>query len=264
MPATDLELLCDAARAAGRLALEHRSGDLNVVRKADDSPVTGADLAVDALLRNLLSAARPDYGWLSEETPDDAHRLSRRHVFIVDPIDGTRSYIAGEDTWAHSLAVAEDGEVTAAVVLLPMKDRLYAAARGRGATRNGMPLRASDAAALAGARVLATKPSLDARHWPRGVPDVRRSHRPSIAYRLGLVAEGRYDGMFTFRPSWEWDIAAGSLIAAEAGARASDGTGSALRFNNPHPQSDGIVAASPGIWQEIVARQGTDRAQRPA
>jgi len=101
--------------------------------------------------------------------------------------------------------------------------------------------------ALAGANVLAAKPMMGASHWPRGVPVVQRSHRPSLAYRLGLVAQGRFDAMFTFRPSWEWDIAAGSLIVEEAGGVVTDKTGAALRFNNAHPALNGVIAATPGV-----------------
>ncbi|MFZ5964542.1 3'(2'),5'-bisphosphate nucleotidase CysQ [Thalassococcus sp. BH17M4-6] len=256
MPVTDLELLITAAQAAARTATAFVGGPLGVVRKDDDSPVTKADIAVNDLLHDMLRDARPGYGWLSEETPDSADRLGQEHVFIVDPIDGTRSFIDGQDTWAHSLAVVRNGQVTAGVVLLPMKDRLYAAALGQGATLNGAPIAATDAPTLTGARVLATKPSLAEHHWPGGLPDMRRSYRPSLAYRIGLVAQGRYDGMFTFRPSWEWDIAAGSLIASEAGAQVSDARGATLTFNNRHPQTDGIVAASPGVWQGLIDRLG--------
>ena len=254
MPETDLDLLVAAARTAARVATGYIGGDLGVQRKSDDSPVTDADHAVNAVLEDHLRGARPDYGWLSEESPDDPARLSRARVFIVDPIDGTRSFIDGQDTWAHSLAVAEAGRITAAVVFLPVKDRLYSAALGQGAALNGAPIAVSRARDLTSARILTTRPNLEAEHWPRGVPQLQRSHRPSLAYRLSLVAEGRYDAMFTFRPSWEWDIAAGTLIASEAGAKVSDRAGAQLRFNNAHPQTDGVVVGPAPLWQEVVDR----------
>ncbi|WP_375174236.1 3'(2'),5'-bisphosphate nucleotidase CysQ [Pseudooceanicola sp.] len=256
-PAEDLALLTEAARDAGRTALGFTGTTAQRWDKPDDlGPVTEADLAVDRQLRSALIAARPDYGWLSEETPDDPVRLSHDRVFIVDPIDGTRSFIEGNDTWAHSLAIAERGEVTAAVVYLPLKGKLYAAAKGRGAQLNGRPIRASLRDSLPGARVIASKPSYDARHWPDGVPEVSRHFRPSLAYRLSLVAEGRYDAMLTFRDSWEWDIAAGDLILREAGAATSDRSGGKLRFNNPHPQVMGVVAAGPALHGEILGALG--------
>jgi len=110
LPETDLELLISAAQEAGVLATRYSGPTAKRWDKAGDAgPVTEADLAVDALLRDRLTAARPDYGWLSEETPDNPDRLTRKRVFIIDPIDGTRSFIEGSATWAHSLAIAEEG-----------------------------------------------------------------------------------------------------------------------------------------------------------
>ncbi|SNR79337.1 inositol monophosphatase family protein [Puniceibacterium sediminis] len=253
MPANDLTLLTDAARAAAETATRYIGGNLNVTQKPDDSPVTAADLAVNAVLSDMLRSARPHYGWLSEESPDDAARLDNEHTFIIDPIDGTRSFIAGEDTWAHSLAIARNGQITAAVVYLPLRDKLYSADLGRGSSLNGKPITVAAPTTLSDAHILTTKPNLDPHHWHGDVPDFRRSHRPSLAYRLSLVAEGAYDAMFTLRPSWEWDIAAGALILTEAGARVSDKTGADLRFNNPHPQVNGVVAGAEAVWAEVLS-----------
>ncbi|WP_417742724.1 inositol monophosphatase family protein [Salipiger sp.] len=255
MPESDLALLTRAAWSAAETATRYIGGAMNVRQKAaDGSPVTDADMAVNAVLEDLLRSARPDYGWLSEESADDPARLGAEHVFIVDPIDGTRSFIEGSDSWAHSLAVARDGEITAAVVFLPMRERFYSAALGEGTRLNDAPVRASHVATLETAQVLATKPSMQPDHWRSPVPALRRSHRPSIAYRLGLVAEGRFDAMLTLRPSWEWDIAAGALLLSEAGAVLSDRTGAAIRFNAAHPKHDGVVAANPALHGEILGR----------
>ena len=253
----DLLLLTEAAMEAGRTALTFSGLTARRWDKPDDlGPVTEADLAVNDLLHARLTGARPHYGWLSEESPDTAERLTRNRTFIIDPIDGTRSFIEGNDTWAHSLAIAEAGEVIAAAVYLPVKGKLYAAAAGRGAQLNNRPIRVSPRASLTGARVLSAKPNYDARHWPGGVPDVARHYRPSLAYRLTLVAEGRFDAMITFRDSWEWDIAAGDLILREAGAVTSDRTGGRLIFNNPHPQVGGVIAAGPAVHGEILTAMG--------
>lgn len=256
MPASDLTLLIEAARAAGEVATTYVGGDLGVKFKSqDNSPVTEADLAVNALLGEMLRAARPDYGWLSEETPDDSARLSAERVFIIDPIDGTRAFIEGDSAWAHALAVVEKGEVIASVVYLPLMDRLYSASRGGGARLNGKAITASSQAEPAKAEVLATRPSLDNSHWPGGLPKLKRSYRPSLAYRQSLVAEGRYDAMFTFRPTWEWDIAPGALILSEAGARITDGRGAPFRFNASVPQADGIMAANPRLHAALLDRR---------
>ncbi|WP_323766478.1 3'(2'),5'-bisphosphate nucleotidase CysQ [Antarctobacter sp.] len=255
MPANDLALLIDAARQAGEIARGFVGGPLDVQFKAaDDSPVTKADLAVNTRLAQMLRDARPHYGWLSEETPDDTARLAAKRVFIIDPIDGTRSFIAGEKTWAHALAVVEDGRTTAAVVYLPMMDKLYTASLGNGARLNDTPITTSAISAPNEAQVLATRASLKPEWWPGGLPEMRRSHRPSLAYRQSLVAEGRYDAMFTFRPTWEWDIAAGALILSEAGARITDRRGAPLRFNAAQPQADGLVAANPDLHGALLKR----------
>ena len=257
MPETDLDLLLRAAEAAGDIASGYFRGQNKVWHKPDHAgPVSEADLAVDSYLRETLTAARPGYGWLSEETEDSAARLGAERVFIVDPIDGTRSFVDGSGTWAHSLAVAERGRITAAVVFLPVRDKLYAAARGQGARLNGAVIDGPLDAGLDGAEVLAARPTFEPAHWPGGVPNVKRHHRPSLAYRLCLVAEGRFAAMLTLRDSWEWDIAAGALILSEAGVAVSDRAGGPLRFNSPHPQTAGVVAGGTGVHRDLLARLG--------
>ena len=256
MPGPDLTLLIDAALDAGRIAERHWTRDPQIWDKpGGHGPVTEADLEIDAMLRESLTAARPGYGWLSEETEDGAERLSRDRVFIVDPIDGTRSFIDGQKNFAHSLAVTRQGQVTAAVVYLPMLDRMFTAELGKGAALNGEPLAASGTRDEPSATVLASRPNFQPDHWPGGVPTVHRSFRPSLAYRLALVGQGRFDGMITFRDSWEWDIAAGALIVSEAGGRISDRDNRALVFNNPRPLLPGVIAANRPIHTALMARR---------
>ncbi len=247
MPATDLPLLIAAAEAAGRVALGYAGESAVRWDKPDGAgPVTEADIAVNDILFETLRPARPDYGWLSEESEDNADRLSHDRVFIIDPIDGTRSFIEGSGTWAHSIAVSEAGQVTAAVIYLPQRNKLYAAALGQGASLNGQPIRTSARQHLTDASVLAARPVISPKYWhDEAVPDFTRAYRPSLAYRLSLVAEGRFDAMLTLHKTWEWDIAAGDLILREAGAVISDRTAQPLRFNNPVPKLNGVVAANP-------------------
>lgn len=253
MPETDLELLIGAAEAAGDIATGYRGETAKRWEKSDGAgPVTEADLAVNDMLARELRMARPDYGWLSEETEDDQSRLERDSVFIVDPIDGTRSFIEGSRTWAHALAIARAGVVTAAVVYLPMRDKLYSAEAGGGAHLNGAPIHVSPRGALTGATMLAAKPTYNAEHWQGDVPDVTRVYRPSLAYRTSIVAEGKFDAMMTLRPTWEWDVAAGDLILREAGAVTSDRANAPLRFNNAVPKLSGVLAANPALHREIT------------
>lgn len=255
MPGRDLDLLADAARSAGDIAMRFWRQSPQVWDKGGDhGPVTEADLAVNDMLKHTLLAARPDYGWLSEETPDSADRLSARRVFILDPIDGTRAFVAGEDNFAVSLAIAEAGRVIAGAVMMPAKNRLYLGKIGGPALCNGVQIKTGARADLVGSNLLATKANMEPAHWPGGVPDLKRSFRTSLAYRLCLAAEGRYDGMITFRDTWEWDIAAGSLICACAGAMVTDRTGAALRFNSPGAMTAGVIATNPTLHQAIMAR----------
>ncbi|WP_374370910.1 3'(2'),5'-bisphosphate nucleotidase CysQ [Tabrizicola sp.] len=255
MPARDLALLTEAAREAGRIALRYWRKDPQVWDKGGEhGPVTEADLAVNDMLKARLLSARPGYGWLSEETPDSADRLAVDTVFIVDPIDGTRAFVAGEETWAHSLAVAHQGKVTAGVVYLPALDRIYTASTTSEPMRDGQVIRASRRDRLEGANILTTKANMLPEKWPGGVPEITRSFRASLAYRMCLAAEGRFDGMLTLRDAWEWDIAAGSLIAERAGAAVTDRRGKALRFNTPGAMAEGVLALPPRLHAEAMAR----------
>jgi myo-inositol-1(or 4)-monophosphatase len=255
LPEPDLALLEAAARAAGEIALGY-AGQPGEVREkpGGHGPVSEADLAVNRMLHARLTAARPDYGWLSEESEDRPARLGARRVFIVDPIDGTRAFIAGQPTWTHSLAVAEAGRVVAGVVHAPMLGLTWAAAAGGGARLNGAPIAASRRDEPDGARLLAAGGQLDPARWPGGVPRFHRGFRPSIALRLCLVADGEADAMLTFRETWEWDVAAGHLIVHEAGGTVSDGRGEAIGYNLPHPALPGIIAAGPALHAALLAR----------
>lgn len=251
MPAHDLALLTKAALDAGKIALRYWQNTPRVWDKADASPVTEADLAVNDMLRSQLCAARPEYGWLSEETPDTADRLKHEYIFIIDPIDGTRAFIAGEKHFSHSLAIARNGEITAAVVYVPALDRLYSATVDGAALMNGTAIHASTKALRDRPNILMSKATLNPEHWVGPAPNVQRSFRASVAYRLALVADGSFDAMLSFRASWEWDIAAGSLIAARAGAKLCDARGHDLRFNSPAAKSDGIFAGSETLFTDL-------------
>lgn len=248
MPVRDLDLLMKAALSAGEIAERYFHGSFEVQDKGDgQGPVSDADLEIDRMLREELLDARPDYGWLSEETEDGEARLGNERVFIVDPIDGTRSFVNGRKTFAHSLAIAERGKVIVAVVHMPLRGFTYHAVSGGGAFLNGAEMAQSGRSDIAEARVLAAGPQLKPELWPGGVPPVDRHFRSSLAYRLCLIAEGRFDGMVTLRDAWEWDIAAGDLICREAGAIITDRHGALLEFNNKVPQQPGVLAASPGV-----------------
>lgn len=260
--ADDRVLLEAAAKSAGEIAMSHFRTDVAFTDKPDDAgPVSQADLEINTMLADMLRQARPDYGWLSEESEDSAARLSAERVFIIDPIDGTRAFIAGEKGFSVAIAVVERGEVTAAAVHLPAREEMFTAALGQGATKNGDPIAVSSPETLSGATVLTSRWQMEERHWPGGVPPIERHFRSSLAWRMCLIAEGRFDAMLTFRRSYEWDIAAGALILGEAGAAVTDGGGDLMRFNSPDAMQQGVIAAAPGPHAKLMHhRLGPDAA----
>ncbi|MEM7544806.1 MAG: 3'(2'),5'-bisphosphate nucleotidase CysQ [Pseudomonadota bacterium] len=253
--AADLALLIDHARAAGEIARKFHRTDVTTWEKADGAgPVTEADIEIDHMLRTDLLRAKPDYGWLSEETEDNEARVAHDRVFIVDPIDGTRAFMRGDDGFCHALAIAEKGEIIAAAAYFPVKDQMYWATKGGGAFRDGEPIRPSDRMAIDGASALSGKPQMNPAKWPGGPPPVMREFRNSLVYRHCLVARGRFDLAFTLRPAWEWDVAAGELIAAEAGATVSTTDGARWQYNAQHPRMPGVVVGPKPLHDDIMTR----------
>jgi len=247
LPETDLDLLKRVAIKSGEIAMSFFRDEPEVWEKSDAAgPVTEADLAVNTYLQDTLQVERPDYGWLSEETEDTKDRLTTKRQFVVDPIDGTRSFIDGSRDWGHAIAVVEDGKPISAVVAMPARELIFTAALGEGAKLNDDPISVCDDRPLDRSTILTARPNLRPEFWSSGKrPDFKTAFRSSLAYRMCLVAAGRFDAMITFRPSWEWDIAAGSLIVAEAGGKIVDRDGAPLRFNNEMPKTNGALAGRP-------------------
>jgi myo-inositol-1(or 4)-monophosphatase len=243
-----LDAVVEIAAAAGQMALARWRTDFRRWEKVPGSPVCEVDLDADRMLRARLSALLPDAGWLSEETVDAPERLACRHVWVVDPIDGTRDYIRGREGWAISVALIEDGRPVLGVLDAPARRERWMAIAGRGAWRNGVRLAAGDRTALAGARVPADV-------LPRSDRDFVAVAKPnSIALRMAMVAADEADLVATLRWGNEWDIAAAVLIGAEAGAGVSDALGAPLVFNKRVPQAFGVVVAAPGIHAAAIAR----------
>jgi len=251
LPGRNLEAVIAATREVGDMAMARWRGEgqaIDVWHKSHDNPVSDVDLAVDARLKAVLGAMVPEAGWLSEETADNDARLSRRAMWCVDPIDGTRDFIRGRPGWAVSVALVVDGTPELGVLYAPALDELWVAQRGEGAQLNGEPLRASRRTQFGGARVPADNlPKID-----RDLVMVTKPN--SIALRMALVADDRADLVATLRWGFEWDVAAAALIATEAGATVTDAFGAPLVFNTPRAQAFGVIACAPGIHDAVVAR----------
>ena len=257
MTASDLDLIQAAAVAAGELALRlKREGNVQTWSKPGGSPVTSADLAVDHQLQDQLKAARPDYGWLSEETADDQSRLSAGRVFVVDPIDGTIAFIKGRPSWSVSIAVVEHGQPVAGVLHVPEMGETYVAAVGAGARLNGEPIHASDRTALDGCAMLADAPTLHHPGWPEPWPPMRIETRSSVAYRMALAAAGAFDAVVALSSKCDWDLAAADLIGREAGALATDHLGRGFAYNQASVRKPSLVCAPPALHALILKRVG--------
>ncbi|WP_196259512.1 3'(2'),5'-bisphosphate nucleotidase CysQ [Pelagibacterium limicola] len=236
----DLELLKSAAVHAGIIALGYFRTDLRTWTKNVSSPVSEADIVIDNFLTQTLRSARANYGWLSEETADTPDRLSQVRVFVVDPIDGTRGFIKGEDSWTISLAVVEDGRPIAGVVYAPVRDEMYAATIGSGATLNGHRLAPEPRHGRE--RII---PAPAAVHNELALADLRYQRGPSypsLAYRLVQVASGGLDAAVARRGAQDWDVAGADIILGESGIELTDVCFGVPRYNRPDTRHAALAA----------------------
>jgi myo-inositol-1(or 4)-monophosphatase len=251
---TDLALLRAAALACGPLLRNTFQTEVKTWSKGAAGPVTEVDLAVNALLKDHLRAARPGYGWLSEESADEPARVDRDRVFIVDPIDGTKAFIEGTPDFCVALAIVSNGRPVAAAIYNPITEEMFEARAGAGAYRNGVRTKVTDAGVLENARMLGRPAWFKNPRWPRPWPEMQVEHRNAIQYRLALVTSGAFDAMLSLGPKHDWDVAAGALMVEEAGGRATDPWGEALVFNKPEARTPGLVAAGPGLHPLLIER----------
>ncbi|MGD9738264.1 MAG: 3'(2'),5'-bisphosphate nucleotidase CysQ [Bauldia sp.] len=247
----DLALLVDAVKTAGELALSFVGKPPKMWTKANDSPVTEVDIAIEALLEERLRAARPDYGWLSEEREDDGSRLRAPRTFVVDPIDGTRAFITGGTDWTIPIAIVEAGRPVAAALIAPRRSELYTAIVGGGAFMNGDPIRVSERDTLNGATLAVSRRLLK---WNEGAEPIRARNQfyASLAYRLARVADGRLDAVAVRAGARDWDLAAADLLVHEAGGFLCDLDGQPPRYDRPDTDHPPLVASPPRLREAML------------
>jgi myo-inositol-1(or 4)-monophosphatase len=254
--AAALATLVAAARLGGEVALaDFRLGQAtraSVSYKPGDSPVTSADLAVDRKLAEVLRAAFPQAGWLSEESEDDAARLARSSLLVLDPIDGTRAFMNGDPCWTVAIALVEDGRPIAGVVHAPALGETFAASLGRGATLNGDPIRAASLETLDGVRVAGPRPLVSAFAAEAGFAWAPAARTPSLAYRLASVAAGRIPLGLAGANSHDWDICAADVILREAGGGLIE-DGGEIVYNKASTRHAPLLAA-PAPWLPRLAQ----------
>jgi len=242
-----------AALEAGRDVLNRFTpGAIEAEYKAGHDPVTEADRAVDAILKKCL--LRNGEGWLSEETIDDPSRLSKRRVWVVDPLDGTREFVQGIPEFCISIAMVEDGLPIAGGICNPATDELILGSRDTGVTYNGSPAQPSQRRDLHAALVLASRSEVKRGEWKQ-FESAEFNVRPigSVAYKLGLVAAGRADLTFTLVPKHEWDVAGGAALVESAGGWTLKLDHSPLRCNQKDPLISGLLAGGPFLRAPLLA-----------
>jgi myo-inositol-1(or 4)-monophosphatase len=257
----DYALLLDTVREGGALALSYFHDGVKHWQKGPDDPVSEADHAVDDLLRQKLLSGRPEYGWLSEETDDDPKRLDCKDVWVVDPIDGTRAFIQQRPEFTVCAALVREGRPLAAAVYNPATEEFYDALLGGGARLNGNPIHVSAATNFEGARLL-TGQHFFRNTGPADKPAEVTIHMVnSIAYRMCLVADSRYDACISLSRKSDWDIAAAELILAEAGGVNTNSLGQGFEYNRPETLHKSVISAGPDLHAHVL--QFLETVKRP-
>ena len=247
-----LQRIQSALHAAHEVFGRFTAGAIEYEFKIGHDPVTEADRALDSVLRkNLL---RDGEGWLSEESVDDPSRLSRGRVWIVDPLDGTREFVAGIPEFCASVALVEDGRPIAGGIYNPATQETFIGSLQTGVTYNGKPVRASQKKTLQGATVLASRSEVKRGEW-EAFKGASFQVRPmgSVAYKLALVSAGLADITFTLTPKHEWDVAAGAALVLSGGGFVQTLENSDLKCNNKKPLLSGLLAGGPFLREELVA-----------
>ena len=247
------DVAVEAARAAGAIIRRYYGTDVVVELKGHDNPLTAADRESNACIQEIVTRAFPADGWLSEETADSVDRLSRKRVWIVDPLDGTKEFTQHIPEFCVCIALVEGGRPTVAVELNPVTDSLYVAIRGRGATLNDAPARVSTQDVVARAEVLASRSEDKRGEWDAFKPRCKVVLTGSVAYKLAELSTGNGDATFTLTPKNEWDICAGSLLVEEAGGRVTGLDGKPLVFNQPSPLRPGMIASNGRLHAGLLA-----------
>ena len=248
--AEDLERIASALREADRVLERFTPGEIAHRAKAGGDPVTEADTAVnEVLLRHL---PRPGEGWLSEETVDDPERLERRRVWVVDPIDGTREFIAGIPEWCVSVGLVESGRAVAGGISIPARKLTVIGSLDTGVTANGETCRTREVRSLDGAEILASRSELRRGEWEIFDPaPFRVTPTGSVAYKMAMVAAGLTDATWTLVPKHEWDVAGGTALVTAAGGEVWTLEGPPPQFNRQRPKFRGLLAAAGPLAKPI-------------
>ncbi|HKP75005.1 MAG TPA: 3'(2'),5'-bisphosphate nucleotidase CysQ [Longimicrobiaceae bacterium] len=255
--AADLDLALRAIRAAGEAVMPWFRTETEVHFKSPDQPVTEADLLADRILHEALLGERPDYGWLSEETKDTPERLAKERLWVVDPIDGTNSFVHGRAEFAISVALVDGGRAVLGAVFNPARGELYHGVAGGGAFLNDSPIRVSATDEAAEERTIgASRWEMRRGEFDRFTAPWRVLPLGSTAWKMAKVADGTIDVFVSAGPKNEWDVAGAAVILTEAGGRVTGLAGAELRYNQPNPAWRGVVASNGRLHASALAVLG--------
>jgi myo-inositol-1(or 4)-monophosphatase len=246
-----LERIQSALHAARTVFARFTPGEIEAEYKAGHDPVTEADRAVDAVLRETL--LREGEGWLSEESIDDQSRLGKSRVWVVDPLDGTREFVLGLPEFCVSIAFVENGRAVAGGICNPATQETIMGAVDCGVRYNGEPAHPTSRTSLKEVVILASRSEVKRGEWQQfegGEFEIRPMG--SVAYKLALVAAGKADATFTLTPKHEWDVAAGVALVESAGGFVATLDGTPLRCNQPKPLLSGLLASAPGLKEPLL------------
>ena len=253
-PSKEHSIAKEAIMGAGKIALKWFQNDPKSWTKDDGTQVSEADIEINDYLSEKINKKLKKIGWLSEENHDDYSRLEFSKVFLIDPIDGTKSFLEGKEDFSISIALIEKGRPISALILNPVYNELFEAELNKGSWMNSIRIRVSNNKNLEGSRMCAFKPMFSHPAWKEPWPKMVIKNKNSIAYRMALVAMGKFDVMMALNPKNDWDIAAGDLLVTEAGGEVTNHLGEKITYNKKEIQKKSVVGGCKDIHLKIIER----------
>ncbi len=237
---------------AGKIASNWYKNNPKSWKKEDGTSVSEADIEINEFLYKNLSKKIKNIGWLSEENKDDLSRLNYKKVLLVDPIDGTKSFLEGKSDFCISVALISSGRPVSGIIFNPIKKELFEAEVNKGAWINSKRIYTSSTLQLTDSKMCAFKPMFSHPAWKKPWPNMKISNKNSIAYRMSLVAKGDFDSMMALNNKSDWDLAAGDLLIKEAGGKVTDHKGKELIYNQKNTIKNSVIGCCEGLHHKII------------
>lgn len=248
----ELSVAENAALQAGRIISQYYKRKVAVDHKSPEQPVTVADREANDMIKSILLGAFPQDGWLSEETLDTSDRLKKDRCWIIDPLDGTKEFIAGIPEFAVSIGLSIKNQAVLGVVYNPVKDELYTAIKGCGAFFNRQKISTTQTSNLLDARFVVSRSETKRGDWKAFENQIGQLIiSGGLAYKMCEVAKGSADASFSLSPKSEWDLAASVVIVEEAGGIVRTPDNSVFLLNQSNPKVKGIIYSNGPLYEPI-------------